>query len=148
VTVSTGGYNVWHQTTPRDQWQASQTLELRSHDQAALLGLVGTLQSKGLAVGDLSWRLSDELARKTRAEALRKAITGLRGRAEEAAGLLGLHFVEFKEVRLDQSNPPPRPMMRMMAAAAPAPHAPPPVAEADKIDVTATVQAEAVLQPN
>lgn len=142
VQVGTGFYRVWHQSQPRDQWQASQSIELRSHDGAALLSLVGALQNKGLAVDQLGWRLSDELARKSRAEATRQAVLSLRGRAEEVAGLLGLRFAGFKEVRLDPERPMPGPRM-LMAAAAPSG----PSAEESDIAVNATIEADVVLVP-
>ena len=73
------------------------------------------------------------------------AIKALRGRAETAAGLLGLQFDAFKSVRLDA--PAPIGAMRAMAAAQPAPQARPPSAEAESIDVSATVEADVLLKP-
>jgi predicted secreted protein len=148
VTASTGGYGVFRDDQAKPaHWQASQTLALRSADGAALLTLVGALQQKGLAVADLHWQLSDAATKRAEADATRRAIGALRGRAEEAAELLGLHFVRFATVRLD-TPPPFRPAMRMMAMAAPAAAAPaPPSAAAEDIPVSATVGADAVLAP-
>ncbi|MDR3537758.1 MAG: SIMPL domain-containing protein [Acetobacteraceae bacterium] len=152
VTVSTGGYGVWRVgPTPQDRterWQATQTLNLSSHDDAALLKLVGELQQKGLAVGSLGWRLSREAERRAHQEATKQALTALRGRAEEAAGLLDLRFEQFKDIRLDTAEPQqplyraamPAPMA--LAAVAPAPSVAP-----QDVAVTATAEADVVLQP-
>jgi predicted secreted protein len=150
VTVSTGGYFVWRVGPPplssSEHWQANQSIQLTSHDGAALLKLVGDLQQKGLAVGQLDWRLSDTATRAARAEATRKAIAALRGRAEEAAALLDLRFDSFREVRLDAVHPQPMPRMMMMSAAASA-SAPPPNAEPSDVNISATAEADVVLLP-
>lgn len=150
VTFSTGAYNVWHiGPTPQDhseRWQANQTLDVSSHDGTALLTLVGALQANGLAVDTLSWRLSRPAERKAHNEALREAIGALRGKATEAAGLLGLRFDSFKDVRLGQATPPPMPRF-MGAVAMAATAAPPPSAVAANVPVSATAEADAILLP-
>jgi predicted secreted protein len=151
VTVSTGGYFVWRvgsaPLAPPEHWQANQSLELTSHDGAALLKLVGELQQKGLAVAQLGWRLSESATKTARAEATRKAIAALRGRADEAAALLDLRFGSFKEVNLDSTRPPPfAPRMMAMSATASA-SAPPPSAEATDVTISATAEADVVLLP-
>ena len=149
VQVSNGSYQVWrtgpNQQERAEKWQASQTMRLTSADGAALLTLVGTLQQKGLAVSSMQWRLSRETEKKARQDATRQAILGLRGRADDAAVLLDLQFDHFRTVRLDgvESMPVPRPAPMAMARGAEA--APPPIAVAEDIPVTAAVQAEAVL---
>ncbi len=149
VTASTGAYTVWHVgPTPennRDRWQASQSLELKSKDSVALLTLVGVLQHNGLAVGELTWRLSLEAERKARDEATRQAISALRSKAQEAAGLLDLRFDSFKQVRLDSAAQMPMPRFApvMTAMAAPAP----PNAVAVDVPVSATAEADAILLP-
>ncbi len=149
VTVSTGAYSVWHVgPTPQDsseRWQASQSLELTSHDSVALLTLVGTLQHNGLAIGQLGWRLSRAAERKAHDEATRQAIAALRGKAQEAAALLDLRFASFKEVRLDSAAqvPVPRFVGAMSAMAASAP----PTAVAADVPVSATAEADAILLP-
>lgn len=151
VTVSTGGYFVWRvgpaPLAPPERWQANQSIELTGHDGAALLKLVGDLQQKGLAVGQLGWRLSDSATRAARAEATRQAITALRGRAEDAAGLLGLRFNSFKEVRLDSARPQPMMPRMMMSAQGVSASAPPPSAEPAAVSVSATADADVVLLP-
>jgi predicted secreted protein len=150
VATDSGGYFVWHvMATPQDRnehWQANQSLTLTSHDGAALLKLVGELQQKGLAVSQLGWRLSDAATRAAEAEATRKAIATLRGRAEEAAALLDLRFGAFKEVRLNGTRPQPVPLRMIPAAMAAAP-APPPSAEASDVSVSATAEADVILVP-
>jgi len=151
LTVGVAGYFVWHVgPTPQDhaeRWQASQSLTLTSHDGTALLQLVGELQQKGLAVSQLGWRLSDATEHQARADATRKAITALRGRAEEAAAVLGLRFGSFKEVRLDGARPMPMLQRAMTMGAAAAAAAPPPTAEATDVAVSATADADVVLLP-
>jgi predicted secreted protein len=145
MRVATGGY--W--TSRADQgrsWQASQQLTLRSGDGAALLDLAGALQSQGLAMGGLQWRLTREAQRTAREEASRLALEALRRRAEAVAGQLGMVLVGLSEVRIDVPDHGPRPVPMAMAArsdAAPAP----PVAVAEDVVVAATVQAVAVLRP-
>jgi len=150
ITISTGAYSVWHVApTPQDHtqhWQATQTLNLTSRDGPTLLTLVGVLQHSGLAVDSLNWHLSREAERKAHHEALRAAISALRGKAVEAAGLLDLRFDSFKQVTLGQSAPPPLPRFTgamVMATAA----AVPPSAVASDVPISATVEADAVLLP-
>ena len=124
ITVATGGYSVWQRREPPMQWNASQSIQLRGSDGERVLALVGTLQ----------------------AQATRAALAALRGRADEAAAVLGMKFSSFREIRLDGQRQP----MPMLARAMPAPMpgaeaAPPPRAEAQEVDITATVEADAVL---
>jgi uncharacterized protein len=148
ITVSTGAYAVWHvgptQQDSSERWQASQSIELSGHDDVAVLTLVGALQHNGLAVGELGWRLSREAERKAHDEATRQALSALRGKAQEAAGLLDLRFDSFKEVRLDGVMPVPTPRfvgaMAAMAAAAPS-------AVAMDVPVSATAEADVILLP-
>jgi uncharacterized protein len=152
VTVATGGYGVWKMgPTPQDRaerWQASQIIHLTSRDGAKLLSLVGDLQQKGLAVSNLGWRLSREAQRTAHQQATKTALAALRGRIDDAAGLLDLRFDHFKDVRLDSAPPQPAPVMRgtAMPMASPAAAAPPSAAPED-VPVSATAEADAVLLP-
>lgn len=150
VTVSTGGYTVWRigptQQDRSERWQAGQSLTLKSHDGAALLKLVGALQQKGLATGQLNWRLSPETERKAHTEAMEQALSSLRERVDKAAALLGLRFGSYKEVRLDSAEPRPVPRLMNMATSMSAAAAPP-QAESTDIPVSATVEADAILLP-
>jgi predicted secreted protein len=145
IVATTGSYQVWQVTQPTSQWHAGQDLELKARDGEAMLKLVGTMQGQGLALQRLGWQLSPEATQRARAEATKAALTGLRGRAEAAAAILGLRFVSFREVNLDANRGGAQPMPRAMAMAAsamPAPHA-----ENEDVDIDATVDAEAVLAP-
>ncbi|HTU55643.1 MAG TPA: SIMPL domain-containing protein [Acetobacteraceae bacterium] len=141
VTASTGTYSVWYVTDPRAAWQARQTLVLRAHDGASLLGLVGQLQDQGLAVSSLGWQLAAETARKAREQAQAIALAQLKGRAEAAAKVLGLSFAGFREVWLNPPSPSPiQPMMLMQARGAP------PNAVPAETSVAATVEAAVTLE--
>jgi predicted secreted protein len=145
LVISTGGYGVWR-TGPtsadrNERWQVSQTLSLTGHDGPSLLNLVGVLQQQGLAVGGLNWRLSRDAERQAHQAATKQALSGLRGRVEEAAALLDLRFDQFKEVRLD--TPGQQPMPRGMSAGS----APPPSAAPEDVPVSATAEADAILLP-
>lgn len=151
LTVSTGGYSVWRiAPTPQDKterWQAGQTLDVSGTDDGAILKLVGRLQQKGLAVGNLGWRLSRHAERKAHQEATRQALSALRGRIDDAAAVLGLRFEQFKAVRLDGPQPQP-PMLRAMAAPmAMAASGAPPSAAPEEVAVNATAEADVILQP-
>jgi uncharacterized protein len=152
ITISTGGYGVWRTgPTPQDRterWQAGQNLNLTGKDGASLLTLVGDLQQRGLVEGNLGWRLSRDAEHKARKEATREALAALRGRADDAADILGLRFDSFREVRLDNVSPPmtaPRLTLQRSAMAMAA--APPPSAEAEDLPVSASAEANVVLKP-
>jgi predicted secreted protein len=146
VVAATGFYQVWPTGTPATSWHATQSLALHSGDGPKLLGLVAALQGEGMALQNLAWQLAPETRRHALAEATKQALAGLRQRAEEAAGVLGLRFASFREVRLDNTAPPP-PMVpfRAMAVGASVRSAPPPSAEAEDATVSARVEADAVL---
>jgi predicted secreted protein len=147
VTVSTRGYWTGRAGDRRDQWQASQELRLSATEaSAALLDLAGALQAQGLAVAGLSYEVSRALARREREEATAEALRGLTERAERLAGVMGMSFAGFREVRVDAPRfvPAPRAMAAPMAAAA-APT--PPSAEPADVPITATVEGDAILKP-
>jgi predicted secreted protein len=153
LTVSTGGYNVWRTgTTTQDRperWQAGQSINLSGKDAEAMLRMVGDLQQKGFVQGNLGWRLSRETEHAARQNATKQALSGLRGRADDAAGILGLKFGSFREVRLDNVTPLPlipRPQAYLARSAVASP--PPPSAESEDIPVTATAEADIILTPH
>jgi predicted secreted protein len=139
VVVTTGNYQVWHGTQP-DQWNAEQSIDLRGQNGDAVLRLVGIYQSQNLALSRLGWQVAAATARAAKTEATRQALSHLRERADDAAGVLGMRFAAFRDVRLDGAPPNLGPSPRMMAAAAP-------VAQGDDVAVEATVEAEILLQP-
>ncbi|MCR0983157.1 SIMPL domain-containing protein [Roseomonas populi] len=144
ITSSTGAYRSWRQEDPA-RWVASQTLNLRGKDQAALLELVGTLQSRGLVVGGIGFGLNRDTARTARQEAASIALDALRRRAEAVAVQMGMKVERIAEVNVEASDVgTPRPMMAQAMARA----APPPVAQSDDIVVTASASAAVVLAPN
>lgn len=146
VTVSTRGYWTGRTGERRDQWQASQEIRLSATEaSAALLDLAGALQAQGLAVTALSYEVSRPLARREREEATAEALRGLTERAERLAGVMGLRFEGFREVRVDAPRfmPPPRAMAAPMAASA---AAAPPSAEPADVPITATVEGDAILK--
>jgi len=151
IAVSTGGYNVWRAgITPADRnerWQAGQNLTLTGKDPEAMLRLVGDLQQKGLAESGLGWRLSADAERHAREEATKQALSGLRGRADKAADILGLTFSSFREVRLDSVTPPPIMPRQMVTHSTMAAAAPPPTAETEDLPVSASAEADIVLKP-
>jgi predicted secreted protein len=152
VTFSNGAYNVWRfaptVTDRAERWQASQTLNLTGKDPESMQRLVGDLQQRGLAQGSLGWRLSRETERKARGAATKEALSRLRGRADEAADVLGMKFSSFKEVRLDSVTPPPILPRQSVAGRAGLPSVmPPPTVEAEDLPVTATADADIVLKP-
>ncbi len=152
VTAFTGAYSVWQETPAQTRagavglWHASQSLQLSSGDGPKLLALVGSLQSQGLSVDQLAWRLTLKAETAAREEATRQALLRLRGRAEQAAAVLGLSFGSFKEVSLNRP-PEPQPLFAPRAAAASAQSFAQPVAEPGPMTVTTTVEAEVQLLP-
>jgi uncharacterized protein len=149
IAISTGGYGVWR-TSPtsadrNERWQVSQTLSLEGHDGPSMLNLVGVLQQQGLVVGSLSWRLSRAAERQAHQAATKQALSGLRGRVEEAAALLDLRFGQFKEVRLDTIGQQSMPRGMAMQMASSAGSAPPPSAVPEDVAVSATAEADAIL---
>ncbi|HEY8613478.1 MAG TPA: SIMPL domain-containing protein [Roseomonas sp.] len=143
ITASNGAYRTWRQEEPA-RWMASQTLNLRGKDQAALLELVGTLQSRGLVVGGIQHGLTRDTARAARQEAAGLALEALRARADALAAGIGMRVERIAEINIEATDAaPPRPMM----AAAMARAAPAPVAQAEDIVVSASAQAAVVLAP-
>jgi predicted secreted protein len=152
IAVSTGGYNVWRTgSTTQDRperWQAGQSINLSGKDPEAMLKMVGDLQQKGFVQGNLSWRLSRETEHAARQSATKQALSGLRGRADDAAEILGLKFGSFREVRLDSVSPPqviPRPQTYLARAATAVTQ--PPSAESEDLPVSATAEADIILKP-
>ena len=151
IAASTGGYNVWRVaptlTDRAERWQAGQSLNLSGKDGTAMMKLVGELQQMGLAQANLVWRLSRDTERQARKDATKQALSGLRGRADEAAEILGMQFSSFREVRLDSVAPPPiMPRQQMATRAVMAASAPPPNAEAEEMPVSASAEADVVLK--
>lgn len=144
VRVSTGGYWTGRQEEGR-AWQAAQSVTLRGAEAPALLELAATLQSQGLAMQSLTWTLTRDAARTAREEASRQALDALRRRADALAAQLGQAVAGLREVRVDAPDRAPRPMAAMRASSSSS--ATPPVAVAEDVVVSATVEAVVVLRP-
>jgi predicted secreted protein len=146
ISASTGLYNVWRTTQGSqdrtERWQASQGLALTGKQVAPMLKLVGELQQKGLVVGQLGPRLSEEAERKAHETATAEALKRVQQRVQEIAGQLGLRFDHFKDVRLDGG---PAPMPRMAFAQAAVAGSAPPNVQQNELPVTATANVDAVL---
>lgn len=163
VKVSTGGYYVYKNEQPipdpktgqytgktKTVWQASQTLDLESKDSAAMLDVVGKIQTIGFAMNNLTYTLSPEKAEAVRDEMMVLALKKLKAKAQKAADALGKGSFDLTDVNLDSGGMAPPPMvyaraakMEMMADAAVAA----PVADAGETSVSLTVSARALLKP-
>lgn len=144
VVFSTGSYQVWHNTQP-DSWNGEQSIELHATNGEALLKLLGALQTQGVAMTHLGWRVAPETAQRARDQATKMALGNLRGRADAAAAILGLRFASFREVRLQGPAPfqPVAPRMMAMAKASGAEVAP--SAETEQTQIEASVEADVLL---
>jgi uncharacterized protein YggE len=150
LRATTGRAGAYRSERPNaaPEWVAQQALTLRAAGEPApLLALVGQLQGQGLAISDLSWQLSDALAREARDEATREALRLVRARADLVARELGLRVAALREVALDaQEAGRPMPRAAAMAVAA-ARDAAPAVSAPDEILVSVTSSAELTLAP-
>lgn len=134
-------------TDPKEQkWTAQQTLELRADGAEALLDLVARLQSEGLAVGSLGWRVSEARQAQAQEAATEAALAALRRRADLAAKALGMAVDHIQDVRLDQ-GPMPMPMLRRMNVAMSA-AMPPPNVTPEAQEIGAQVSADIALRPD
>lgn len=164
VKSSTGGYYVYKNEQPipdpktgqytgktKIVWQASQTIDLESKDSAAMMDLVGKIQTIGFAMNNLTYTLSPEKAEAVRDEMMVLALKKLKDKAQKAADALGKGSFDLTDVNLDTGGyaPPPMPYVRaakaemMMADAGVAA----PVADAGETSLSLTVSARALLKP-
>lgn len=155
IQTSTGQYYVYpvsdsperRKDTAR-RWQGSQSLQLKSSDAAAMLGLIGDLQALGLVMDNLAYTLSPEKAEAVRDGLMERTLVKLRAKAERAAKALGKSTVELIEVTVDPDNQvvPPRPMMAAMSMRKGEQMADP-SAEPGTERIVLTVSARALLKP-
>ena len=150
VRPTTRGYRVYRRHDrdgkPQD-WIAEQDLLLDSEEAAPLLELVGELQTDGLILKQLSYRLSAKVRRTVEDELTIEAIQRLRERAEEVASSVDMNVATIAVLQVGEA-PQVRPMMRSNAMADVAgASAAPPVALPDLQTVSATVRAEFTLAP-
>ena len=127
-------------------WVASQTLTLRGPDPVALLDLAGRLQQAGLAVTELSWRLTEAPTRAAREEAARDALRQIRARAAMVADELGMQVSLLRDIYLDTAADGPMPMAASAMRSSSYSAAPPQLSREDII-ITARVTADIILIP-
>ncbi len=144
LRATTGRYSTQRVEDPRG-WLATQSIQLRGGEAAALADLAGTLQGQGMLLEGIGARLSEAAQREAKEEATRLAIRALRARAELVAAELGLRVSHLAEIAVDAELAEPRPMAAPMMARASA--APAPVAAPEDVPVFARVSADVILSP-
>lgn len=144
VVASTGRYAT-QRVDDNKAWLATQTLNLRGGDGAALADLVGALQGRGLALEELGWRLSPDQQREARDEATRAGLAALRERAAMIASDLGLTVRRIDRIAVDTSFE--MPFRQAAPAAMSARAAPPPVSIPQEATVSSRITAEILLAP-
>ncbi|MDF1623336.1 MAG: SIMPL domain-containing protein [Pseudohongiella nitratireducens] len=151
LDVETGYYSVY-QTNRQPQggradqvWRGTQSLTLQSRSAADILALVGELQGAGLILGNLSYQVSDELARDVRDSLLETALNSARMQAERIAEALGKDKVDMAIVDLDDISRGGQPVAMMMRAESSAGlDVATPAARAGESEVSLTVRVQAV----
>lgn len=146
VTVETAGYAVYAERDDKGiitRWQGSQMLHLASDDFAALLKLVGTLQSERLVLSNLAAELSPAAAKAAQDALTDDALKEIHVRAARIAAMLGTHVEHYAELHVGNVATPPVPVHFMAAAG----NMPTPVATAGDATVTVTVDATVLLAP-
>lgn len=128
VSVKTGNqstYPVYGRDQKIESWRMRSELVLESRDLGAVSELLGELQQRRLAVGQVTQMPSPETRRKVEDDATRDAIKAFQGRAEVIAGALGKKWTIKQLSVSQQGGAMPLPIYRsakvMMAEAAPAP---------------------------
>lgn len=144
--VANPGRPTAHRPDLARDWVASQTITLRAADPVALLELAGRLQQAGLAVTELSWRLTEAPTRAAREEAARDALRQVRARAALVADELGMQVSQLRDIYLDAAPDGPTPMMAAPMRAGSFSGAPPQLAR-EEIVITARVTADIILTP-
>ncbi len=155
VQVQTGYYQVYQvQNEPgifsadNPVWRAQQSLQLHSLDSAALLALVGDLQSTGLTVTNLYYTLSPARYEQVSGELTIQVLQTLQQRATNAGGALGKQSAALVEVSLDgNTNVPVTREVYAMSARAMDMKMETPSAEPGETTVSVTVSARAILSP-
>jgi predicted secreted protein len=143
VSVKTGHqstYPVYGRDQKIDNWRMRSELVLESRDLGAVSELLGELQQRRLAVGQVSQMPSPETRRKVEDEATRDAITAFQERAAVIAEALGKKWTIKQLSVSQQGGAMPMPVFRaakaMMADAMPAPM------EAGESQLTTTVSGQ------
>ena len=128
VSVKSGNqstYPVYGRDQKIESWRMRSELVLESRDLGAVSDLLGELQQRRLAVGNVSQMPSPETRRQVEDEATRDAIKAFQERAAVIAGALGKRWTIKQLSVSQQGGAMPMPIYRsakvMMAEAAPAP---------------------------
>ncbi len=128
VSVKSGNqstYPVYGRDQKIESWRMRSELVLESRDLGAVSDLLGELQQRRLAVGNVSQMPSPETRRQVEDEATRDAIKAFQERAAVIAGALGKGWTIKQLSVSQQGGAMPMPIYRsakvMMAEAAPAP---------------------------
>jgi len=152
VKASTQSYSV-HEFYPTPsqrtikQWQASQSLQLRSKDKDALLKLAGKLQEHGFILQGLTYNVSDELANDIKNAMLETALAKLQHKAARAAKALGKNSADLLHVNVIDGGSAGHSARAYEAASLSSASYAAPVAQAGESDITITVQTKALLKP-
>lgn len=128
VSVKSGNqstYPVYGRDQKIESWRMRSELVIESRDLGAVSELLGELQQRRLAVGQVSQMPSPKTRRQVEDEATRDAIKAFQSRAEVIAGALGKKW-KIKQLSVSQQGGAmPMPVFRaakvMMAEAMPAP---------------------------
>ena len=143
VSVKTGHqstYPVYGRDQKIENWRMRSELVLESRDLGAVSELLGELQQRRLAVGQVSQMPSTETRRKVEDEATRDAIKAFQERASVIADALGKKWTIKQLSVSQQGGAMPMPVFRaakaMMADAMPAPM------EAGESQLTTTVSGQ------
>ncbi|NHN85982.1 DUF541 domain-containing protein [Acetobacter musti] len=142
ISSSAGSYFV-SQTSPANNmpknWEARQTISIKSKNADTLLPLVGRLQSSGLLLEGIDWSLSDDHRKVLTLDAEKLATQDMLRRADGIASALSMKVATIVDVTVDEAMYP-RPVMFMAKAAAA------PMSTPDSQKVTATVRATIILR--
>ncbi|MES2606143.1 MAG: SIMPL domain-containing protein [Pseudomonadota bacterium] len=155
VNVQSGYYQVYQVenepgvfSADNPVWRAQQSLQLDSLDSAALLELIGQLQTEGLTVSNFYYSLSPARYEQVSAELTTQVLNTLQQRAENAGKALGKATAALVEVTLGgNANISANEEVFMMARRTVDAKVANPVADPGATPVAVTVSARAILSP-
>lgn len=158
LEYATGTYTMWQAAPPprpasdargreaAQPWTASEALTLKGTDMSDLLKIMGELQKKGLIAEGMRFEASAAGLRAAHDDATTRAVLRLREEAGKIASSLGMTVASIHDLRVEGSNPPPRPLFAAMSRSATAGFAPP-VASPGEGEVNVTVSGTFLLNP-
>lgn len=150
LAVQSGGYQVFRDQPAKGKevWRASQGITIVSKEFDAVLKLSGDLQDDGLLMSNLRFFLAPETLRAAQSELTAQALSGLKDRANEIAGDLGMSVAQYKDLSVGNANEGfegRRPMMMAKSSISSAAPMATPEAEAGDSTISLSVQAEVIL---